>query len=892
MPNVNDDKAGKPEATGSAAEAKEKDLEAVLPETKEEDLSEEDRALKEGLDLAVERLGDDASLHMQALEHLRTEIRSATASMTAVPKPLKFLRPHYETLKELYPAWGAGEKKSFLADILSCLAMTMAEEGSRDSLKYKLEGNKTDLGSWGHEYVRSLAGEIGQEYADRTQAEPPQPVEDLMAMVDVIAPFHVTHNAEAEAVDLLMEVQELGKLLDVAAIDETNYERICLYLLRSTNFLDNPDDLDEMLETCFELYRKQDAYTDAVRVAIKMGDKAKITNLFASCGDDLTKKQMACILGSNRVALELEDEDDLNSIIGNLKLSSYYLSLARDLDVLEPKHPDDVYKSRLSDTGGFRRSRNADVNHQSAKQNLASSFVNGFVNAGYCSDKLILGEDNTWIYMNKDQGMLSAAASLGLLQLWNMEEGLNVIDKFLYASEDKVKAGATLAIGIMCNSVNDGTDAAAGLLGEALEPGTNTDIKNAAAMGMGLAYAGSGSGTAGDLLLPLVADTETGNFDEVASAALALGQIYVGTCDEECCGTIVQRLMESTETELNQPTAVFLCVGLGLLFLGQQEKVEGMLEAVQTVEHKISKLAAVILETFAYCGTGNVLQVQKLMHLCAESLTENAEHQSAAVLGISLITAGEDVGREMALRVFDHFLHYSELPVRRAVPVALAMLYVSDPENAVIDSLSRLSHDTDAATSQAAILGLGIVGGGTNNARIAQLLRQLSEFYAREADHLFVTRVAQGLLHMGKGLMSMHPFHSDKVLMSSAAMSGILPVMFSFLNLEQTILKKHHQLLYHLVPAISPRMMMTVDEDMNVLPTSVRVGTAVETVGQAGRPKTITGFQTHNSPVLLNVNDRAELASNEFLSLTNVLEGIVILKPNPDFEDEKDEKKK
>lgn len=35
-----------------------------------------------------------------ALKHLSSEIRSATTSMTSVPKPLKFLRPHYAQLKK------------------------------------------------------------------------------------------------------------------------------------------------------------------------------------------------------------------------------------------------------------------------------------------------------------------------------------------------------------------------------------------------------------------------------------------------------------------------------------------------------------------------------------------------------------------------------------------------------------------------------------------------------------------------------------------------------------------------------------------------------------------------------------------------------------------------
>ena len=51
----------------------------------------------------------------------------------------------------------------------------------------------------------------------------------------------------------------------------------------------------------------------------------------------------------------------------------------------------------------------------SARQNLASSFVNGFINCGFGSDKLLLPEDagNKWIYKNKEHGMMSATASLG-----------------------------------------------------------------------------------------------------------------------------------------------------------------------------------------------------------------------------------------------------------------------------------------------------------------------------------------------------------------------------------------------------------------------------------------------------------------------------------------------
>ena len=89
---------------------------------------------------------------MQALESLRTLIRASTTSMTSVPKPLKFLRPHFDTLKEVFEKIVEVQTKQFCADVISVLAMTMSE--TRESLKYRLVGTEKQIGEWGHEYVR------------------------------------------------------------------------------------------------------------------------------------------------------------------------------------------------------------------------------------------------------------------------------------------------------------------------------------------------------------------------------------------------------------------------------------------------------------------------------------------------------------------------------------------------------------------------------------------------------------------------------------------------------------------------------------------------------------------------------------------------------------------
>ncbi len=79
-----------------------------------------------------------------------------------------------------------------------------------------------------------------------------------------------------------------------------------------------------------------------------------------------------------------------------------------------------------------------------------------------------------------------------------------------------------------------------------------------------------------------------------------------------------------------------------------------------------------------------------------------------------------------------------------------------------------------------------------------------------------------------------------------------------------------------------------MNEALEPIQTSVRVGIAVDTVGAAGRPKTITGFQTHDTPVLIGHGERSELATEEYLSESPFMENFVILRKNPEYKEEKD----
>ncbi|KAK6134922.1 hypothetical protein DH2020_031342 [Rehmannia glutinosa] len=722
---------------------------------KDEDLSEEDLALKQQLELYVERVQDpDPGLQKVALESMRNlagEISQEYAKRQSED----------------------GEIDDLMDLVVQIVAFHMKELWFYVKAPYYSPGSavlwvKTeDIIIYNQD--TSAMGFCHLQHLDRL-------------FVHGILSFnfmYLQHNAEPEAVDLLMEVEDLDLLVE--HVDEANYKRTCLYLTSSAKYLPGPDDM-LVLDIAHSIYMKFKEYPRALQIALYLHNLQGVT--FELCEDSIR---------------EDEEREAMQELINNAKLSEGYLTLARDIEVMEPKSPEDIYKAHLLDGRG---SGGGTVD--SARQNLAATFVNAFVNAGFGQDKLMTvqseaasgGSSTSWLFKNKEHGKASAAASLGMILLWDVDSGLAQLDKYFHSTDTHVIAGALLGVGIVNCNVQNECDPALALLAEYVDK-EDTSIKIGAIMGLGLAYAGSREVQVRSLLMPILADGKS-PLDVIAFTAVSLGLVYVGSCNEDVAQAIIFALMDRSESELADPLARFLSLGLGLLYLGKQESVEATAEVSKTFNEKIRKHCDMTLLSCAYAGTGNVLKVQHFLGQCAQHLEKGEAYQGPAVLGIAMVAMAEELGLEMAIRSLEHLLQYGEQNIRKAVPLALGLLCISNPKVNVMDTLSRLSHDADSEVAMAAIISLGLIGAGTNNARIAGMLRNLSSYYYKDASLLFC-----------------------------------------------------------------PRMLLTVDENLKPLSVPVRVGQAVDVVGQAGRPKTITGFQTHSTPVLLSAGDRAELATEK-----------------------------
>jgi 26S proteasome regulatory subunit N1 len=106
------------------------------------------------------------------------------------------------------------------------------------------------------------------------------------------------------------------------------------------------------------------------------------------------------------------------------------------------------------------------------------------------------------------------------------------------------------------------------------------------------------------------------------------------------------------------------------------DSYDATIETLKAIPHQSSKQIQVLVEMCAFAGTGNVLRVQTMLQQCGEHLnakdaTADSEQenekkkaetkqddtfQAFAVLGISLVAMGEDIGAEMSLRQFNHLV--------------------------------------------------------------------------------------------------------------------------------------------------------------------------------------------------------------------------------------------
>lgn len=154
----------------------------------------------------------------------------------------------------------------------------------------------------------------------------------LVELAGEIIPYNMAHNAEADACDLLMEIERLDLLQQY--VDESAYPRVCLYLTSCVPYVPDPENTT-LLTTALDLFRKFNQYPQALRLAMQLNNHTLIEEIFTSCPDLAMQKQLAFMLGRQQIFLDLNEStpeyDELMEIMSNGHLNNHFLNLAREV---------------------------------------------------------------------------------------------------------------------------------------------------------------------------------------------------------------------------------------------------------------------------------------------------------------------------------------------------------------------------------------------------------------------------------------------------------------------------------------------------------------------------------------------------------------------------------
>ena len=82
---------------------------------------------------------------------------------------------------------------------------------------------------------------------------------------------------------MLLELDLIQDILPL--VDEYNYKRTCEYLMASAQYAGNKAERDRIFKVCFDIFKAQKVFPEALRVAMKLHDASLLQPCFEECTD-------------------------------------------------------------------------------------------------------------------------------------------------------------------------------------------------------------------------------------------------------------------------------------------------------------------------------------------------------------------------------------------------------------------------------------------------------------------------------------------------------------------------------------------------------------------------------------------------------------------------------
>lgn len=785
------------------------------------------------LEVIIARMKDrDSEIQHSALQTLHKEVKAYQGTVGIRNQEILETLSRMEECLEFFE----GKDKRHLYDLLSVMNVL---ENDQLVLRYRIQGNTTDLNEWGHHYVRKLVSCIVDTMNGKLERE------ECSVLIEPIIRFLFSHNSEVEAIDFLMEVsglpvlysseeapedsreqleskERLWNLLE-ELVDDYNRNRVMAYMEEMAMFYD--------IEDLMLRLNKFDVSRYLVCL-IKYNRKKQAVEFVKSLENGNYKKQCLYILARNSLYYKGSDEEE--EILTNSHVTDIFFEVALSLEVLQPKKLEYMFK-------GLNKERID-----------AAAIANSLVHFAYCRDPVFMPQEGDFtikqeyldqLKLNKS---ISTLASVGVISAYDSSKVYEFYSEDLFRSND---VGSILALALSAYKSHDSDSSILNLLSSFLiadgsSSGRKTSV--AAMVGINALYAASSSPSVYDSIFQLFSSP-----DSVIRlfAIYVLGSVYPG--DAEILSSCIDFYSELPK---DTPFANFAILGLGLFFykipyaysgITQNNSLHEKAQIMHELFLKLDKYSKIMALGFMYVGSGNPAVIDDIL---SEAFTGETDAllESLGMIACCLIGVSDSLAVNLLQRISSSSLLLDSPHLRAVMPLSLAVLYASNPNPEIIDILEKSINSGDSTINS--LVALGIVGAGSCSSRILRILDTNFAYVYKDSKASSALLFAQGLVNLGKGLFGLSPVCYDRQIIIQKNLIGLISSIFLFL--DPSLFKEYPFMLYLIVNAISPKYIAGYNG-------TIKIGKPADIVGLAGNPNKISGAVIHSLPVVLNSNERA-----------------------------------
>ncbi|EIJ94723.1 uncharacterized protein NEPG_00247 [Nematocida parisii ERTm1] len=840
----------------------------------------------------------DPGITHSALSMLVQKMRSSASVASTIPQILLYLVSQKDVLQNKL-ATLTGENRKLMADILSVISATLT---TAESLQYRLEGGATSMDIWGHHYAKKLAIDIIKtlrnhmhtkkechcqnkglkctimsaeekrgmslsknlsvseskdaeaEAGDVEESKHPEKEDALELTPEMEGPLEAViaevvecmfkFNCECECIDFLLDIDRIEMLLE--HIDRDNQERIIRYMQALMYFIRN----ERVTETFLEVLKKSKKLEE---YAVFMIREKKYEQLL-----------------DETVGFSKVDQIKIFYIMGKHEMWSKVPKSrwnAFTQTVSKEKFPNGFSPEHITSNAYM-----ADLNkYVSERLELNKEIVGDFGSFSDALSKASFSAETLAEPENKKTYKITTQCSKGLLYLWDQNKALNELEEHIFSEDGYLKVSSILALATATCKVYDYNDTVLAAVTEGLDTKSVTQ-RIVLLISLAMKYSGTHDMDIYDTLHSLLYDD---TLEVVLFAMYAIGNIFCGSYNIDIYTDLVKILASRIcgEAPSISPIIKFALLGISLLFFEAGDKVGAVLESCEVLDDYGASLS-ILMQAMACIGTGNTQAIYDILKeaLNEQTNNENDYREVFGILGVALISLGDDTLVQMAGHILEGSMLLDTYKVQMAIPMAYSLLYLSTGKTEVIDILRRCMHSTNSSVVLSSIIGLGLVSAGTNNSRVKTALDEMSSFCGKGASGSAL-KISQGLLRLGKGMHKLSLFN-DSVI-SGKSVGCLMGFMLSALDGGIGILDRYYFVLMLVGAGITPKYLIALDRSGKPTECNIRVGNKIDTAGVPGRPKALSGVQVHASPVILQTAEGAEVLGDSVSYHTNG--GVVIV---------------